>query len=172
MVARIVSGTVVAFVVAGGLALGASAQDDPDCGSLSAEEAQAELEANPTYATRYALDPDNDGVACEVDELESAEAGVEEAGDDGDGRGGNRDAGIGGGGRTSDGGEERGGRRSAEDDPGSGTGGNASVEVNDMPDVGVGVVVAGAPVVAGLLGSAAGLAGLAGVIARRGGTRA
>jgi hypothetical protein len=52
---------------------GTVAQTGAGCAGLTQEEAQAQLDADPTYATRDSLDPDADGVACEPDELAQTE---------------------------------------------------------------------------------------------------
>jgi len=158
-VTRLVSGTLLAFALASGLAVGTAAQDEIGCEDVSAEEAQALLDQNPTYATRSLLDPDGDGVACEEDELAAAGAGAEaaQAATDGEDDDGNEDEGIGGGGRTAE-------------DQGDDGGGRAAIAVNGLPATGVGA--GAAPVAAPLLAVALGLAGLGGAVAARGARRA
>lgn len=43
------------------------AAQEATCATLSADEAQAALNADPTYATRSVLDADEDGIACNED---------------------------------------------------------------------------------------------------------
>lgn len=59
----------VAFAVlalASHVSIGA-AQEVAACAGLGVTEAQARLDADPTYATRSEIDPDGDGVACNED---------------------------------------------------------------------------------------------------------
>lgn len=64
---RIGTGALLAVVFTGSLALAVDAQDAEavTCADVSVEEAQALLDADPTYETRSRLDADDNGIACD-----------------------------------------------------------------------------------------------------------
>lgn len=94
----------------------ATAQDEVSCESLTAEEAQAALDADPTYATRADLDLNEDGIACNEEESGAADDAETDESDTGVGMPGRE--------RT----------RDAGDDPSAGG-------AETMPNSGVGTMV-------------------------------
>lgn len=74
----------VLLMSAAGFVSPTAAQDDTGeqevtCASVPAEEAQALLDADPTYANRERLDADDDGIACnEEDEVDCTSLTAEE----------------------------------------------------------------------------------------------
>lgn len=149
---------------------GAGAQADAGCDTLSAAEAQALLDSQPTYANRDLLDPDRDGVACEPDELAStapaegcdpagAGAGATDASADANDAAAADPAGTG---------DAAGGTAdvAAPCDPGAARGGAGNgVTVNGLPSTGAGL--ANPAGLAALLAAASALAGVGAAAASR-----
>lgn len=79
---------IIVFVVAALMGFGVAAataqdQDEVSCEALTAEEAQAALDENPTYATRFELDLNDDGIACNEEDSGTADDAETEESDTG-----------------------------------------------------------------------------------------